>query len=194
MFFQEGIFQRLPTLQTPRLILRKVTLRDAQDMFAYSRDPQVSRHVLWSTHEDISQTKDYIRYIISQYHKDNPTSWCMQDKQTGKAIGTIGFMWWNHDNRSAEVGYSMSREFWGKGLMTEALHAVIEFGFMEMHLHRIEAQHEVDNPASGRVMLKNGMRKEGLLRGRLYNKGRFVDVELYAILLEDWKGTGYKGI
>lgn len=69
--------------------------------------------------------------------------------------------------------------------MTEALREVIRFGFDRMLLHRIEAQHEVENPASGRVMEKAGMRREGVLRGRLYNKGKYVDVVLYAILRED---------
>ena len=69
--------------------------------------------------------------------------------------------------------------------MSEALSAVLNEGFMDLNLHRIEAQHEVDNPASGRVMEKCGMRKEGVLRQRLYNKGKFVDVALYAILKDD---------
>ena len=69
--------------------------------------------------------------------------------------------------------------------MTEALSAVVRYGFERLGLNRIEAQHEVDNPASGAVMRKVGMRQEGTLRSRLYNKGRYVDVELYAILRKD---------
>ena len=70
--------------------------------------------------------------------------------------------------------------------MTEALQAVLCLSFDALRVHRVEAQHETTNPASGRVMVKCGMRHEGTLRGRIYNKGRFVDVELYAILREDW--------
>ena len=70
--------------------------------------------------------------------------------------------------------------------MTEALEELIRFGFCEARLHRIEAQHEVSNPASGAVMRKCGMRHEGTLRGRLYNKGRYVDVDLYSILREEY--------
>ena len=69
--------------------------------------------------------------------------------------------------------------------MTEALARVIDYTFESMDINRIEAQHELDNPASGRVMEKCGMRKEGVLRQRLYNKGKFVDVALYAILKSD---------
>ena len=89
------------------------------------------------------------------------------------------------ENRSAEVGYSLSRDYWNQGIMTEALRAVIRFGFEELRLNRIEAQHELDNPASGQVMRHVGMQYEGTLRQRIKNKGRFVDVALYAILRGD---------
>ncbi len=83
------------------------------------------------------------------------------------------------------MGYSLSRAYLEQGIMTEALSAMLDFAFDEMRLHRVEAQHEVDNPASGAVMRKAGMRYEGTLRGRLFNKGRYVDVALYAMLRED---------
>lgn len=185
LFLSEGIFARLPEVETPRLILRKMTMADAQDMYDYSRDPRVSEHVLWDAHRSIQDSRAYLRYIQRQYRNNEPSSWGIELKETGHLVGTIGYMWWNRENRSAEVGYSLARAQWNKGLMTEALRAVIRFGFEEMNLHRIEAQHETSNPASGRVMEKVGMRQEGVLRGRLYNKGKFVDVALYAILRGD---------
>ncbi len=183
--FADAPFAKLPTLETPRLWLRRMTLADADDIFAYSRDPEVSRHVLWDAHRSIHDSRAYLRYIQRQYRAGEPSSWGIESKETGHLIGTIGFMWWNREYHSAEVGYSLSRAQWNKGLMTEALREVIRFGFDEMALHRIEAQHETDNPSSGRVMEKAGMRKEGVLRGRLFNKGRYVDVALYAILRDE---------
>lgn len=183
--FVDGIFSRLPQLVTPRLTLRRISMADAQDIFAYSRDPEVSRHVLWDAHRTIQDSRAYIRYILRQYRQNDPSSWGIVLGETGRLIGTIGYMWWNREYRSAEVGYSLSRSYWNQGLMTEALREVIRFGFDEMYLNRIEAQHEVLNPASGHVMEKAGMRKEGILRDRLYNKGKFVDVALYAILRRD---------
>ena len=183
--FSDGLFSRLPELRTQRLLLRRMSIADAPDVFAYSRDPEVSRHVLWDAHRSIQDSRAYLRYILRQYRQNDPSSWGIELIETGRLIGTIGYMWWNRENRSAEVGYSLSRAHWNQGLMTEALREVIRFGFDEMHLNRIEAQHEVVNPASGRVMEKVGMRREGILRGRLYNKGKFVDVALYAILRGD---------
>jgi len=180
------VFSHLPTLYTPRLILRPARMSDAEDMYEYSRDPEVARHVLWDAHRSIHQTRAYIRFLIRQYRNASPATFVIVLRDTGKVIGTIGFMWLQTDNRSAEVGYSLSRAYWNQGIMSEALKAVVEFGFTQLSLNRIEAQHESDNPASGRVMAHAGMRHEGTLRQRIYNKGRFADVELYAILRSDF--------
>ena len=180
----------MPDLTTPRLRLRKLTMRDAEDIYRYSRDIEVARYVLWDAHRNIGDSRAYLRYMLRLYRGREPASWGIEWKQTGKVIGTIGFMWIQSDNSAAEVGYSLSRDFWNRGVMTEALKAVIAHGFSGMHLNRIEAQHETGNPASGAVMRKCGMTHEGTLRQRLYNKGRYVDVELYAILKKEWKNRG----
>lgn len=182
----ESIFSHLPALNTPRLIVRPMRMRDAADLYEYSKDPEVAQHVLWEAHQSIHQTRSYIRYVLKQYRNGAPGSFCIQEKATGKVIGTIGFMWLHPENRACEVGYSLSHRHWNRGYMTEALIAVIDFAFEMLRVNRVEAQHETDNPASGRVMVKVGMQKEGTLRARLYNKGRFVDVDLYAILYKDW--------
>ena len=174
-------------LNTPRLTLRPLTMRDAQDIYDYSRDPEVARHVLWDAHRSLADSRAYLRFILRQYRDGVPSSYGIVLKASGRVVGTIGFMWYSQENHSVEVGYSLARGVWNQGLMTEALKAVMRLSFEELQVHRVEAQHETSNPASGRVMLKCGMRHEGTLRGRIYNKGRFVDVELYAILREDWE-------
>ncbi len=181
------IFGHLPTMRTARLELRPVRMSDAQDLYEYSSDPEVARHVLWDAHTSIHQTRAYIRFLIRQYRSAAPGTFVIALRQSGKVVGTIGFMWVQPENRSAEVGYSLSRAYWNQGIMTEALRAVLEFGFTKLNLNRIEAQHESDNPASGHVMQKADMRREGTLRQRLYNKGRYADVELYAMLRADYQ-------
>ena len=177
----------MPELTTPRLRLRRLTMRDAQDIYRYSRDPEVARHVLWDAHRTIGDSRAYLRFMLRRYRFQEPASWGIEYLETGHVIGTIGFMWVQDENAAAEVGYSLSREYWNRGIMTEALSAVIRYGFDGMDLNRIEAQHETTNPASGAVMRKCGMRMEGTLRQRLYNKGHFVDVALYAILRGDYR-------
>ena len=179
-----GIFS-MPTLETPRLTLRRITMRDAQDIFDYSRDEEVARHVLWSAQKDVSEARDYCRFMARRYRADEPSSWGIIEKASGRLVGTIGYMAYSEENGTVEVGYSLARPLWNKGYVTEALSRVIRYTFDAMDVNRIEAQHEITNPASGRVMEKCGMRREGVLRQRLYNKGKYVDVALYAILRSD---------
>lgn len=184
-----GLFS-MPTLETPRLILRRIAMSDAKDIFAYSCDEEVARHVLWTAQRSIGEAKEYCRFMMRKYRNDEPSSWGIIEKKTNKLVGTIGFMDYSEDNASVEVGYSLARWVWNCGYMTEALRRVIDYAFETMDLNRIEAQHEVTNPSSGRVMEKCGMKKEGVLRQRLYNKGKFVDVALYAIVRgdpRDWR-------
>ena len=161
-------------------------MRDAPDLFDYSRDPQVAKHVLWDAQTSVSEARAYVRYMLRRYRAGEPASWGIEEKETGRVVGTIGYMWYQRDNNACEVGYSLARRRWNRGYMTEALAEVLRFSFEELGVHRVEAQHEVENAASGAVMRKCGMRKEGTLRGRLYNKGRYVDVDLYAMLREDY--------
>ncbi len=179
----------MPELDTARLRLRRLTMHDAHDIYRYSRDAEVARHVLWEAHRSIGDSRAYLRYMLRRYRNHEPASWGIEYRQTGEIIGTIGFMWIQADNAAAEVGYSLSRDYWNRGIMTEALKAVIAHGFGSMNLNRIEAQHETTNPASGAVMRKCGMLREGLLRSRLFNKGKYVDVELYAILRRDYNAS-----
>lgn len=181
----EGVFSHLPTLETQRLLLRPMRMSDARDLFAYASDPLVSRYVLWDTHKTLWQSRQFLRQARRQYRKGLPASFAIVLRDSGRMIGTIGFMWVNPEHGSAEVGYSLNRDYWNQGLTTEALRAVVAFGFDVLQLHRIEAQHDTENPASGRVMAHVGMRYEGTLRQRLRNKGRYVDVALYAILRND---------
>ena len=190
--FNPELLSYMPDLVTPRLRLRRLTMGDAADVYRYSRDPEVAKHVLWEAHRSIGDSRAYLRYMLRRYRSREPASWGIELRSTGRIIGTIGFMWIQQDNAAAEVGYSLAREYWNLGLMTEALRAVIQHSFDDMGLNRIEAQHETTNPASGAVMRKCHMQKEGTLRSRLFNKGRYVDVDLYAILRGDFNRLGLR--
>ena len=180
----EALFTMGP-IQTPRLLLRRMEMGDAADIYAYGKDPEVARHVLWDPYTSVSDARGYIRAMQRKYRNMEPSSWGIEYE--GHIVGTIGYMWYNHEHSSTEVGYSLARRLWNQGLMTEALRAVVNYTFKDLHINRIEAQHELTNPASGKVMLKCGMRQEGVLRQRLRNKGHYVDVALYAILRDEWK-------
>lgn len=108
-------------------------------------------------------------------------------RRTGKIIGAIGLKNWSLQHSRAEVGYVLAREYWGKGYVTEALNAVLAFGFSEMELHRIEAKAVPENRGSTRVMEKAGMKFEGLLRDHQFVKGAYQSLNLYSILKHDFR-------
>ncbi len=182
-------FSCLPVLETTDLVLRPVRMSDAKDIFRYASDPDVARYVMWEPHKSISDTRAYIRYVRSMYRRGLPSSWAVVHRASGHVIGSIGFVGYSPVHHAAEVGYSFSREYWNRGFATQALSAVIRSAFDRIGgLNRLEAQHDIRNPASGRVMEKCGMRREGILRGRLLNKSEFIDVALYSILRSDRMG------
>ena len=181
------IFLDPPVLETGRLRLRRMRMRDAGDLYAWTSDPEVARYVLWDAHQSLGETREYLRYIRSLYRRGLPSSWGVELKETGRLIGTIGIMSWSREHRSAEVGYSFGRPWWHHGYAPEALGCLLDLLFERTDVNRVEAQCDVRNGSSARVMEKCGMRREGILRQRLFNKGEAVDVMLYAILAENWR-------
>ena len=184
-FSERGYFTALPRLETRDLVLRPVEWKDARDIFAWSSDPEVARFVLWDAHKSVWETRDYIRSQRSRYRDGVPASWVMELKSTGQVVGTIGFVWYSRLNRSAELGYSLGRNWWNRGLTTQAVSAVCRSVFSSLSVNRLEAQHDVRNPASGRVLEKCGFQREGLLRSRVWNKGELADVILWSRLRSD---------
>ncbi len=183
----EDLFKNLPVLETDRLKLRKLTMRDAGDVFEYASVPEVSRYVSWEPHRTIADTKSFLKHLLFQYEKGIPTSWGIVLKENEKLIGTGGFLWWSLDNSKAEIGYVVSNQYWNKGYASETLNRILQFGFEILQLERIEARCFVENTASERVMQKCGMKLEGILRSSMYLKGAFRNFKLYSILRNEFK-------
>lgn len=108
-------------------------------------------------------------------------------KGDGHIVGTCGFVNWSLDHARAELGYAIHREYWGQGLVPEAVRAMISFGFEKIGLNRIEARCIAENTASARVMEKAGMSYEGTLRQREFIKGAYRNIKLYAILESEYR-------
>ena len=181
------IFKNLPVMETSRLRLRKLSMRDASDVFEYASDPDVAEHVTWEHHRNISDSMHFLRITTQQYSEGIPSSWGIVHKELGKLIGTIGYHMLSPQNSYGEVGYALSKDFWNKGYMSEAFKEVIKFGFEKMKFNRVEATCKLTNTASERVMQKCGLKFEGILKQRLFAKGEFHDLKLYSILKSDWE-------
>ncbi len=146
-------------IKTGRLILRRYEITDAQDMFRnWVTDPEASRFWSWEPHKGIEETKALLRGWIAQYDDPDTYQWAIVFRQNMQAIGYIYLTEIDHVAQSASVHYLVSRAYWGKGVATEALGAVLTYAFASIGAKRIHTRHHADNPASGAVMRKCGMR------------------------------------
>ena len=174
------------TLETRRLILRPFTTDDAEDMFAnWASDPEVTKYLTWPAHPSAAVTRMLLGDWVSHYADGAFFQWAIVWKETGSVIGSIGVVSLQEEAETAEIGYCLGRAFWGRGIMPEALRAVIDYLFDTVGLRRITAGHDVNNPNSGRVMEKAGMKPEGVLRGGGRNNQGICDSAIYAILRSD---------
>lgn len=179
----------LPELETTRLLLRRMTVSDAEAMFDYARHPHVSRYCTWSMHGSIDDTRGFLEYWTSGYGTDAARDWAVVEKASGRMIGTGGFARFDASSLVAELGYVLHPDVWGRGYATELVRAAIAWGFASDDLERIEARCLSGNIASARVMEKAGMRREGTMR-RAYRKlGIQEDVHIHSILRDDVRGT-----
>lgn len=180
------VFGDLPTLETSRLVLRRITPDDLFDVFDYASDPEVARHVSWEHHLTTEDSRQFISLVEERYARGEVSPWGMIDRARNRLIGTCGYVSWQPAHARAEIGYALARRYWGRGLMTEAVREIIRFGFDRMQLNRIEAHCLLANTASERVMQKVGMTFEGILREAMLVKGQYRDLKLYSLLRREY--------
>ena len=175
----------LTTLSTPRLTLRPLRPTDAAGLFAFAGDPEVARYTTWDALGSLEAAEGYVAYLGQP--SDWPT-WGVAERETDRLIGLMGLVGGDRPQARAEVGYTIARSHWGRGLASEALEAVLRHAFTVMGLERVEAMCHPENLGSARVLEKLGMRFEGVLRGYVRAKGERQDQRLYAMLASDYQG------
>lgn len=148
----------MSTLETERLLLRPFREDDAEKMYQnWTYDERVARYCRWHPHEGVSATQDLLKMYLKQASEGFDYRWAITIKGTDEPIGCIDVVNMSSASKTAEIGYVLSHAYWGQGIMTECFHAVLEKLFHEGFM-RIIARHHIDNPASGRVMEKCGMK------------------------------------
>ena len=174
------------TLETDRFILRPPLKKDIPTILKHMQQPSISANTL---HIPFPYSrKDAMTWVTKskqEFVKGLSYTFCILDKKKHEMIGAIG-LHMNSDHNRAEAGYWIAEPYWNNGVATEALVRIMEFGFKEVKLNKIFATHLVDNPSSGRVMIKAGMTKEGRLREH-YQKGpKYITVIQYAMTLSTY--------
>ena len=175
-------------LETERLILRQFTINDAEFMFKnWANDDNVTKYLTWPTHKDINVSKYVLENVLILNYKNNDSyQWAIVLKEINEPIGTISVVDKNDEIQMVEIGYCIGKQWWNKGITTEALNAIIKYFFEEIEVNRIEAWHDIKNPNSGKVMAKCGMKCEGHLRQSRKNNTGLSDSAIYGILLEEY--------
>lgn len=177
---------KFPIIETKRLILRQVITEDAADMFSYLSDQDVVKPMGLDPFETEKDVLDEIQWYASVYEEGTGIRWGITLKDSGKVIGSCGFLNRIPKHYRAEIGYEISKDYWGKGIASEALEAVVKYGYQHLQLERIEALIEPENVPSQRLVEKHGFIREGLLRHYEFARGKFDDLYMYSIIKEDF--------
>ncbi len=173
-------------IETERLILRRFVIEDAEDMYRnWASDPEVTKYLTWPTHPSADISRMLLNDWIPRYETGDYFNWAVEWKETGRVIGNISVVRLREDIDEAEIGYCMSRAYWGRGIMPEALKAVMDYLFDTAGMNRVAACHDANNPRSGRVMEKAGMKTEGVLRQSGKNNQGICDAVWHAMIRSD---------
>ena len=168
-------------LETKRLILRKLTLNDVEDIHGYMSKPEVTHYLTLERHQSPTDTLLFVKQMIDLYDAKGIKLWGIECKQNQKLIGTISLTPWQK-RPIAGIGYLISPQYWNKGIATEAVKEIIKFAFEELGLQRIQAQCISQNIASAAVLEKVGMYYEGIQKNKIKLNGKSYDIKSYFII------------
>jgi len=175
-----------PVLETERLILRAPRISDAADVLVFRGDPIVQKYDDPIIHT-VEEAETFINELLDEYRTQEGISWAVELKDQGIVIGCFGLHHWNQYHRRAEAGYGIGQAYWGQGYGSEALKAMLQYGFETMNLNRIYAGTIADNYESVRLLERNGFQREGTRRKHSWeDDGAFHDSAIYGLLVHEF--------
>ncbi len=179
-------YKTYPNLETPHLILREITLDDAPRILAIRGDVRVTRSNTVYNLNDLDEAVDLIDRTRLAYEDRRRIDWgiVLKDAPHVGLVGRIGYNYWLREDERGSIGYDVAFDYWGRGIATEAVRAVINFGFREMLLAKIDADAFIDNIASQRVLLKAGFQRLGTERE--WEFGVLRELVLFTLKQRDW--------
>jgi ribosomal-protein-alanine N-acetyltransferase len=182
----DAVFTEFPLLTTNRLFLRQLQPSDAEALFAIKSNVEVTKHYGQEPHKSIDDSLGWIQRLHESYAQRQDIAWCMTLAGEDRLIGVITL--WNLDPgyHCGELGYELHPAYEKRGIMTEAVTAVLTFGFTDLGLHRVEATPFADNPASKNLLLKLGFTYEGTLRQRHFFRDHYKDQLYFGLLKDEW--------
>lgn len=185
----ETAFTHFPLLTTDRLHLRQIQLSDAEALFTTFSDEETMQFYGHEPHRSLDDTRESVVNTLKRYEQHEVIRWGITLKGEERVIGSCSFHHFDTDFHCAETGYELNRAFWGRGIMIEAMSAILSYGFDELGLHRVEAIIDIVNERSRNLLLKLGFTYEGNLRQRYFFRGRFEDEHYFGLLKQEWRGA-----
>ena len=180
-------FSDLPTLYTKRLVLRRFRNDDVCDVNEYSSKEEVPEFLMWSPHLNLKETQGYLDYMMKRYRKGIHSDWAIVLQGSGKVIGNCGFTSVDLVNNCCELGYVLSSDYWGKGLMDEAFESMLSEVFCRLDVHRVILRILDGNVHSSAFAERHGFRSEGTETDALLVKGKYRTVHHYAMLSSEYE-------
>lgn len=170
-------------VETDRLILRRLSVDDAEAIYTnWASDNEVTKYLTWPSHQSVEVSRAYANYCAENYSSLSCYQWGIELKATHELIGQISVANVIDELESMELGWVIGRNYWGKGYMPEAAAKVLDILFDEVGANCVFAEHDTNNPKSGRVMQKIGMKFEGILRQAGRNNQGIVDCARYSMI------------
>jgi ribosomal-protein-alanine N-acetyltransferase len=175
-------FNPFPNLETERLLLRRIVCEDVSEIFALRSNKEVMKYIPSPLASNDEEALVHIALIDEKIDTNEGINWAITLKGDGKLIGVIGHYKIKPEHFRAEIGYMLLPEYQGKGIISEAIKEVVNYGFEVMKLHSVEAIVHPENSASEKVLQKNGFVKEAHLKENEYFDGRFLDTVIYSLI------------
>ena len=177
-------------IDTERLVVRPVAEADLPALLEVNSDEQVTALLPYARWTSLDDARAWLERMMAIQASGSAIQLVIVDQATSLAIGTCLLFRFDDASARAELGYVLGRAHWGRGLMREALEGLLGHAFGAMGLRRIEAEVDVRNGPSSRLLGRLGFRREGLLRQRWFTKGEARDVEIHGLLQDEWRRRG----
>jgi ribosomal-protein-alanine N-acetyltransferase len=178
-------FDPFPIIKTDRLLLRQINNDDVNEIFILRSDERVMRYIDKAPAQSLDDAYEFITRITELENSKDAVTWGIALKDEPRLIGTICLWHIQKEHYRAEVGYNLLPDYWGKGIMHEAIKEVIDYGFNVMKLHSIEANVNPSNAASIKLLKRNKFKREAYYKENFYFNGKFLDTAIYSLLITD---------
>ena len=180
-----SVFNSFPQLESSRLLFQDMTTADPKEVFLMRSDIQIYKYLDRPMAQSLDDAIKHIDLVKNSFAEKSGISWLIVEKETMKVAGNIGLWRFDIENNRAEIGYVLKPEFWGKGLMKEAIDVVTKFSFSQLQIHSIEANVNPKNLSSIKVLEKCNFKREAYFRQNYFYNGQYLDSVIYSLLEED---------